>query len=437
MGLDLTRFYQVCNPSKTLDASNPEDAQYYIDFATVRGDSLIHELERTIARLSPHQATCQLFTGHIGCGKSTELLQLKRQLTDQNFHVVYFESSADLDMADVDVTDILLAIARQVSESLETINIRLQPRYFVNLVQELGEILQTPVEIKGVDFSVGIARITASTKSSPTLRSRLRQHLEPRTTGILDAINQELLTPAIATLKVRNYQGLVVIIDNLDRIDNVIRAGDRRQPTYLFVDRGEQLTKLDCHLVYTMPLVLAFSNDRARITNRFGGLEPKVLPMVPVRLPDGRICPAGMTLLRQMILARAFPDLPPEQRLDEAHQIFDPPETLERLCAVSGGHVRNLLGLVYHCLQRRDPPITADCLEQIIRQRRDAMLRAITPDEMDLLRQVKDKKNVRGETAYQTLLHSMFVYEYNHNEWGNWCDLNPILQGAPELEQEP
>ncbi|NEO84555.1 MAG: AAA family ATPase [Spirulina sp. SIO3F2] len=433
MGLDLTRFYQVCNPSKTLDASNPDDQQYYIDFAAVRGDNLINELERTITRLSPHKPTCQLFTGHIGCGKSTELLQLKHHLTHQKFHVIYFESSADLDMADVDVTDILLAIARQVSESLESLNIRLKPNYFVELVQELGEILQTPIEITGVDFSVGIANITASTKGSPKLRNRLRQHLEPRTTGILEAINQELLAPAIAALKAQGYEGLVVIIDNLDRIDNVIRTGDRSQPTYLFVDRGEQLTKLNCHVVYTMPLVLAFSNDLARITNRFG-VEPKVLPMVSVRLPDGNTCMAGMTLLRQMILARAFPELAAEQRLGNVHQVFDTLATLERLCAMSGGHVRNLLGLLYHCLQRRDPPITADCLEQIIRQRRDALLRAITPEEMALLRQVQQKKNVRGETAYQTLLRSMFVYEYSHNEWGSWCDLNPILNGAPELE---
>jgi hypothetical protein len=35
--LDLGRFYQACNPSKTLVMGNPEDSQYYIDFATVRG----------------------------------------------------------------------------------------------------------------------------------------------------------------------------------------------------------------------------------------------------------------------------------------------------------------------------------------------------------------------------------------------------------------
>lgn len=38
---DLQKFYQACNPSKTLVVSNPVDRQYYIDFASVRGGRII------------------------------------------------------------------------------------------------------------------------------------------------------------------------------------------------------------------------------------------------------------------------------------------------------------------------------------------------------------------------------------------------------------
>jgi hypothetical protein len=37
-------------------------------------------LRDNISFFSPDEPTCQLFTGHIGCGKSTELLQLKLEL---------------------------------------------------------------------------------------------------------------------------------------------------------------------------------------------------------------------------------------------------------------------------------------------------------------------------------------------------------------------
>jgi len=433
MTLDLARFYKACNPSKTLNTKNREDSYYYVDFSSVRGSNIIQELERTIAVLAPEEATCQLFTGHIGCGKSTELLRLKDGLERRGFHVVYFESSQDLDMADIDITDILLAIARQVSASLEEINVRLRPGYFTNLFYEIADFLQTPVEVGvSAELSVGIGKITAKTKESPKLRNQLRQYLEPRTSSLLEAVNQELFARANIELRSMGKQGLVVIIDNLDRVDNSPKPSGRTQPEYLFVDRGEQLSSLNCHVVYTIPLVLAFSNDLGRLTNRFG-VDPKVLPMVPVRLRQGEECAEGLALLRQMVLARAFPTMPPAKRLQLISMIFDHPETLDRLCRVSGGHVRNLLMLLYRCLQRQDPPISSECLESIIRQRRGELALAITENEWELLRQVIQQKNVRGEDGYQTLLRSMFVFEYRDEE-SCWFDLNPILAESKELQ---
>jgi hypothetical protein len=433
MTLDLARFYKACNPSKTLNTKNLEDRCYYIDFSSVRGSNIIQELERTITILAPEEATCQLFTGHIGCGKSTELLRLKDSLDRKGFHVVYFESSQDLDMADIDITDILLAIARQVSASLEEINVRLRPGYFTNLFREIADFLQTPIEMGvSAELSVGIGKITAKTKESPRLRNQLRQYLEPRTSSLLDAVNQELFARANTELKAMGKQGLVVIIDNLDRVDNTPKSSGRTQPEYLFVDRGEQLSSLNCHVVYTIPLVLAFSNDLGRLTNRFG-VDPKVLPMAPVRSRHGEECAEGMFLLRQMVLARAFPALPPEERLKLIPMIFDHPDTLDRLCRVSGGHVRNLLMLLYRCLQRQDPPISIECLESIIKQRRSELALAITDDEWELLRQVVQRKNVRGEDGYQTLLRSMFVFEYRDAE-SCWFDINPILSESRELQ---
>ena len=430
---DLSQFYDACNPSRTLVVSKPDDRQYYIDFSSVRGSNTIREMERTIARLSPNKPTCQLFTGHIGCGKSTELMRLKAALEKQKFHVVYFESSHDLDMADVDVTDILLAIARQVGESLETIGIPLKPGYFVNLFRELAEMLKTPVAIDEVSFSAGIASITAKTKDAPGLRSQLRQFMEPRTNGILEAINHELLLPATKALKTKGQKGLVVIVDNLDRLDNS-KKGDRIQPAYLFVDRGEQLKKLQCHLVYTIPLILIFSNELGQLTNRFG-VDPKVLPMIPIQLQDGQQCEQGMALLRQMVMARAFPFANVVERLEADHitQIFDSLETLNRLCSVSGGHVRNLLALLYRCLQRDDPPISRQCLEGVIRQRSNELRMAVTQDEEALLKRVMETKDVRGEEGHEALLRSMFVFEYR-NENGGWFDLNPVLAEAKEFQ---
>ncbi|MBD2185152.1 AAA family ATPase [Planktothrix sp. FACHB-1355] len=431
---DLQRFFKVCNPAYTIDVAKAEDKQYYIDFSSVRGGEIIEELARSIAIFSPNESTCQLFTGHIGCGKSTELLRLKKRLEDAGFHVVYFESSQDLDMADVDISDILLAIAKQVFESLEAVEIKLKPRYFERLFGEVKDFMKTPIDLSWTsEFSTPIGKITAKTKDNPSVRKELRQYLEPRTDNILESINDELLKSADEKLKQAGKKGLVVLVDNLDRVDSSPKVGERMQPEYLFIDRGEQLRRLNCHLVYTIPLGLIFSNEYNVLVNRMGGgVDAKVLPMVPVQSRDGKEFSKGMELLREMVLVRAFPKLNRDEQINSIAEVFDSLETLDRLCRVSGGHVRNLLGLLYSCIQKKDPPIGQNTLETVIKERRNQLMRGIKTDDWELLRKVKEEKTLGQGSLYQTLLRSMFVFEYRDDD-GPWFDLNPILADAKQL----
>ncbi|MBU7583190.1 MAG: AAA family ATPase [Nostoc sp. TH1S01] len=435
MPLDLERFYQACNPSRPLVMGDASDRRYYIDFAAVRGGKIIEALLRTITRISPDTPTCQLFTGHLGCGKSTELLRLKAELEEQKFHVVYFESTHVLEMADVDITDILLAIAGQVSESLEANKIRLKPSYFAKLFTEVVDFLQTPIDL-GVEgeLSVGIAKITAKTKESPQLRRRLRDYLEPRTQNILQSINKELLERANNELKNQGKKGLVVIVDNLDRVAIRPVPSGRSLPEYLFIERGEQLRKLACHLVYTIPLSLIFSNDSAELQHRLGGgVAPKVLPMIPVRLRSGEIFNQGLSLMRQMVLARAFPDIEVSDRLSLVTEIFDNLETLDRLCLISGGHVRDLLGLLFDCLREQDPPFERDCVELVIQRQRDYRAHAIDPEEWELIFQVVEQQRVGGDIAYHALLRSLFVFEYRDHR-GAWFAVNPVIAETQKFQ---
>lgn len=439
---DIRTLFHATQPSRPLNMEQDPDRQYYIDFSDVRGGQLIEELQDNITFFSPDTPTCELFTGHIGCGKSTELLRLKAELQDAGFHVVYFESSRDLEMGDVDIGDILLTIARRISESLDRLQLD-KPSGLQNLLHGAARLLQTEIELSGevttpigkvsgdtqgkISLDAGIAKLTATAKNSPELRTKLRDYLEPRTTGIIDAINDELIEPAIAKLKQNGKTGLAVIVDNLDRIENTVKPWGRPQPEYLFVDRGEQLRQLRCHFVYTMPLSLMFSNDLGRLSNRFGS-DPKVLPMVPLTRRDNSECTEGMALMRQMVLARAFPHLDPEQRCDRLGEIFDSSDTLDRLCRISGGHPRELLRMLNDWIKKdRDLPLSRDGLETVIKSRRNQMTLAITDDEWELLNRVRQRKQVSGDDGYQVLVRSMFVYEYRDGD-GSWFDLNPLLQ---------
>ncbi|NMG07870.1 AAA family ATPase [Brasilonema sp. UFV-L1] len=449
MIIDLRKFFEATDPSRTLVINNTQDKKYYIDFSSVRGGDIISKLKQKITYFKPDDPTCTLFTGHIGCGKSTELRRLQLELEADGFCVIYFESSEDLEMTDVDIADVLLAIARRVSQSLEKLNLA-EPSRLKELL--LGAIKVLNADVTGVklkvpnvgDFGVssekekftlafGIGEITTKAKSDATLRERLNQYLGPQKIKLLDAINKELLEPAIAKLKQQGKKGLVVIVDNLDRIDNRPKAWGRPQQEYLFVDQGEYLTKLNCHVVYTMPLSLKFSNDYGTLTQRF--LEdPRVLPMVPVQWSDGSVHEEGMMLMQQMVLARAYPDLRSDQRLSNITFIFDRKATLEYLCRMSGGHVRDLLRLLNTwIMEEMSLPLTRDTLDTVIRARRNEMVLPISDDEWGLLRRVKETKKVSDDQGYQKLIRSRFVFEYR-DRGESWFEVNPILAQARELQ---
>jgi len=145
----IRHFYRATDPGKPLFAQDPEDQKLYIDFSEVRGGQIIEELKDNISFFSPDSPTCSLFTGHIGCGKSTELLRLKLELEQEGFHVVYFESSEDLEMADVDIGEVLLAIARQVSQSLTDIAL-VEPRRLKEFLAGALEVLNS--EVTGIKW---------------------------------------------------------------------------------------------------------------------------------------------------------------------------------------------------------------------------------------------------------------------------------------------
>ena len=449
MSNEYAQFYKAINPSKTLVYSEEESRQYYIDFSSVRGGQIINKLKNRIVNLSPDDPTCSLFSGHIGCGKSTELKRLQQELETEGFYVVYIESSQYLEMADVDIIDVLMVIAQQITESLKDITIN-NPKGFRRLLGQVKDVLTTEVEVAAktnipmmgdltIDSeekslklnTLGIGEITVKAKNDAKLREKLNQYLGPQKTELLRLINKELLEPAIEQLRSKNLKGLVVIVDNLEKIPNTVKSFGKPQQEYLYIDQGEILSQLDCHMIYTMPLSLKFSNEFGNLTQRFK--SPEILPMVSIKLKNGDDCEKGLNLLKQMVLARKYPQLSPEERLDCCLELFDDETSLDRLCRASGGHVRDLLQLLSSWLEEEmELPLTRETLEDVIISKCDEMNLCISDREWELLKEVQESKKVRDEEGYQKLIHSRMVFEYKEKR-KSWFDINPILLESDEI----
>mgnify|MGYP000724551841 CR=1 FL=1 len=92
----IIKIYNAFNPARPLEAND----RFYVDCSEVRGDeSIFRELGKKI--IFSEESTCQLYTGHRGVGKSTELLRLKDYLEKKGCFVVYFQA----DQEDIDSED--------------------------------------------------------------------------------------------------------------------------------------------------------------------------------------------------------------------------------------------------------------------------------------------------------------------------------------------
>ncbi len=425
--MDIKKFYRATNPNKTLNIKQKEDLKYYVDFSDVRGEEIVRKLKRPIIFPDPNEPSCTLFTGHIGCGKSTELLCLKAELENDDFLVIYFESDQDLEVTDVDIIDILLVISKQISKGLEEYKIKLYPTGLKKLLQNLGKIFKIEFELESITLLTTIAEIAIKAKEDDTLRQQMNQYLGPKKKELINLINTELIEPAISQIKEQGKQSLVIIVDNLDRVDNTVKEFGKSQQEYIFIEQGEYLKKLNCHLVYTIPLGLLFSNSYGNLTQRFK--DPKVLPMVKTKLRDGSIYEKGIEKLKDMVLKRVFPELiiSKEEKQEMIARVFQSEESLTKLCLMSGGHVRDLLILLNEWIgEDMDFPLTDAGLEKVIKERRNATTRCISEEEKKMLEQVKVTHRVSDEEGYQKLIHSRFVFEYLDEE-GSWFDVNPII----------
>ena len=149
---------------------------------------------------------------------------------------------------------------------------------------------------------------------------------------------------------------LVVIADNLDRIV-LISQGDRTNHDEIFLDRSQQLQGLQCHTIYTIPISMVYSSRASDLRDIYG--DPQLLPMIMVKTPDEQPYGEGIQVIKQMIQKRIQPFVP-DLTLDRLEtDIFANKDILDRLCLMSGGHVRNVMLLIRSAMDYIDQlPIT-------------------------------------------------------------------------------
>ena len=203
---------------------------------------------------------------------------------------------------------------------------------------------------------------------------------------------------------------LVVVADNLDRIVPVTKADGRSNHDEIFLDRCGQLRALQCHVIYTVPISMVYSNRATLVRDNYGDCQ--VLPMIMARTLDGTVYEAGLSKLRELI-GKRIGEFAPKASLDT--DIFDGSKIIERLCLASGGHVREVMQLMQTALDWTDDlPISDNAVQRAITNVRNNYRNAVDAEDWEKLAEVSASKRIPNDLDYRNLLFNRCLLEYRY-----------------------
>lgn len=407
--------------------------KYYVPM-TARRDA-IGQLNVALANLRPGEAKSFLFTGHIGCGKSSELNRMA-QGWEREYLVLPIRVDAETNIHDVTYTDLYLVAIQHVEAALRQHDIHLDKELRESFEQWLLEITQERQEEVNRSVSLDteaklgadapllfklIAKLIARITGSVTDKRTIRQNLSREFTRMQGDTN---LLLADGTRKLRQKfpekKGILLILDGLDKCPKAI--GQR-----LFLDNAAQLQQLQCPIIYTVPISSLY-----RSQGLGGSFEPPTLiPMVNVYQydrdqPDLTYDPNGVNSIAELVEYRV-----------EVDAIFQNRQLLTRLAQMSGGHPRFLMQLTrgactiaqargHHQVQDEDLTYAANQLQF-------GFERTLSRRYYQVLAQIacsKDLENLdntdEGEQIALDLLLTNAVLEYDGGR--RWVYPHPLVR---------
>jgi hypothetical protein len=386
---------------------NGQPNPFYID----RPGNPIAEL--TDALLAPfYRPPKFFFSGHRGCGKSTELLHLlSNPEISRKYWPINFSIREEADIIDIDYRDVLLAIGGRLFREYRKKGGELPEQLLKELDGWKGKVekqISTILEGRNSRMEVG-AGIDAffvnaglKMKLEPATRVELRQVVETDITGLISLINH--IATAIYS---RERRIPLVLIDDLDKPD-IEKACE------IFHDRREIMMQPNCAIVYTVSSALFYSKEFESIRDQAVFLQNIYLhpPMQPEAHHQN-----GYDTLSKFVHVRMSPKL-----ID--------PAALEEAITYSGGVFREMARIMRTAIGRArrrgaGKLDTAD-VEWAATEIRNEYRRILDKDDLKLLKKVSENNRMEYNDRLRPLLQLLALLEYRDGD--NWCDVHPVLR---------
>jgi hypothetical protein len=438
--------YSHFNPQIPVSPSSP----YYVNCDEVRGEQGEYVAEKMTAELSMVEGDVVhfLFTGHVGSGKSSELRKVKEILENQyNYQVVYFDAADELDLYDVHHTDLLLAIASQLFADKQ---IEIDAKTLENVQNWFKEITKTTTDIKesGAEIEAGVkmgggfpwlgelfANFKANIRRNKEQRAEIREQFKPKVSDLLIRVNR-LIDAARKDVQHKGKQDLVLIIDNLEKMSpNLVKEENKEADVSLFVDYGNLLLGLDCHLICTVPIRLLYLPLGSKLFDDFSKVF--TLPVIKIK----KYCsttPSENGVRKFMDIANLR--LQGLKSLENL-ALFNQDETLlANVIQFCGGNVKTFIRLmrqmIFQCKVEQKFPLDKAMIDKVFRQEMRDYDRMISNDRIRRLVQVAytHQIDITEKSPDSEMLQLGWILVYANTK--EWSDVEPVIRCLDRFKKE-
>jgi hypothetical protein len=369
--------------------------------------------ELTDALLAPFfQPPKFYFSGHRGCGKSTELQHiLANEDIQKKFWAINFSIREETDIVDIDFRDVLLAIGGRMYREYRRAGGEIPDELLKELNSWRGKVEQEVRSIMsgaassyelGASLDAFFINAGMKMKLEPKTRIELRQIFEKDITGLIRVIN------AIgAAILAKEGRIPLLLIDDLDKpdLDNA---------TAIFHDRREIMMQPNCAIVFTVSSALFYSKDFDAIRGR-----AVFLPNINLHPPleSQRHLIQGYDTMRRFAHVRMKANLIEEQALEDA-------------ITYSGGVFREMARIMRTAIsqarRRKADRISTDDVEWAATEIRNEYRRILDKNDIQYLKKVHSHNRLEYNERLRPLMQLLAILEFRDKE--NWCDVHPVLR---------
>lgn len=398
---------RVFDPRKTLDKENL-DEYYTYRIRDKKEDPAITELK---IRIFGADAQKILFSGHRGCGKSTELNKLAWDLEENHdgLLIVKYNVTDVLNILDLDYSDILFSLAYELYHKANSSGVTIDQVILNEIEEFVGDVTKDVEEVMEKRRGLGVMfqkLFAAKYQQESLTRESVRKQLKPRISRLIELINL-----VVTQIKLAGYEALI-IIDGID--GSPLDIGKK-----LYYGYGQVLSKPDCAIIYTIPISAVYSSEFTVIQQSFD--DTIILPNIAVINRDGAPCEDGEDVFSNLSEMRMHPDLIEDDALRYA---------IKMSAGITREFVRTTKDSCVEAIVRDGDRITCDDVKRAVTDRKNDFKRILSKKtQYTALKEVHDTKSIyindediRAEIP--GLLHNLSIVEYNGDIW--W-DVHPVV----------